>query len=78
MFGVNFHCFLSLKIIRDYVDRVMSKLAERLGVEVPEYDPTLDPVVAVREGGGGLVKDWTQVRGMGKKKDQGLRNLPPY
>lgn len=48
--------------IHTYVDDVMRMLMTRLNLEIPEYDPTLDPVKQVKAGQfpNGIFLDWTQ------------------
>ena len=44
-------------IIRTFADSVFEKLFEKLGIVIPEYDPTRDPIVKVKSL---QYLDWTQ------------------
>jgi hypothetical protein len=48
--------FLDL-IIRTFADSVMEKLFEKLGLDIPEYNPERDPIVSVKSLD---YLDWTQ------------------
>ena len=44
-------------IIKTFADSVLEKLFEKLGIDIPEYDPARDPIVSVKSL---EFLDWTQ------------------
>ena len=48
--------FLDL-LIRTFADSVMEKLFEKLGIDIPDYNPERDPIVSVKSLD---YLDWTQ------------------
>jgi mono-ADP-ribosyltransferase sirtuin 6 len=44
-------------IIKTFADSVLEKLFEKLGIDIPDYDPTRDPIVSVKSL---EFLDWTQ------------------